>query len=90
MLIGRIPKKLDSELKICPIKRYSDGWGLELVDGLNWKKIWMVGFIGLVLSCTFGILWSVLRDDVQGGWAVTASTIMIIPFSTGALHSIYD
>lgn len=67
LLTSRIPKKLDSELQICPIKRYGHGWGLELVDGLNWKKVWVVGFIGLVLSCAFGILWSVLRHDVQGG-----------------------
>lgn len=89
LLTSRIPKKLDSELQICPIKRYGHGWGLELVDGLNWKKVWVVGFIGLVLSCAFGILWSVLRHDVQGGWAITACMMMIIPFFTGALHSTY-
>jgi hypothetical protein len=89
LLTGRIPKKLDSELQICPIKRYGHGWGLEFVDGLNWKKVWVVGFIGLVLSCVFGILWSVLRHDVQGGWAITACMMMVLPFFTGALHSIY-
>ncbi|KAF7509457.1 hypothetical protein GJ744_008020 [Endocarpon pusillum] len=90
LLLGRIPKKLDSELQICQIKRLGIGWGLELVEGLDWGKTWFVGLVTLIVSYAFGILWSVLRHDVQGGWAVTACMMMFVPFLTGAIHSAYN
>jgi hypothetical protein len=87
LLLGRVRKKLDTKLQICQIKRHGYEWGLELVEGLNWRKVWIVGFFGLTLSCLFGLLWSVLKDNVQGGWAVAACMMMIVPCFTGKLHS---
>lgn len=88
-LLGRIPKKLDTKLQICQTARYRDGWGFELVEGLNWRKIWPAGQIFLILSCVIGIAWSVRRHDIQGGFTITACVMAFLPFFTGTLPAVY-
>ncbi len=59
------------------------------MEGLDWRKTWFVGLITLTVGYAFGILWTNLRHDVQGGWAVTAYVVIFVPFLTGAIHSAY-
>lgn len=86
-VLEKIPMKLKTQLVVCPIKRESIGWGLYFVDGFNWPKFWTFGFVGLILCTVFGVVWSIVRDDVQGGFGVTACMMVFFTFSAGAVHS---
>ncbi|CZR56361.1 uncharacterized protein PAC_06249 [Phialocephala subalpina] len=52
--LGKVPKKVDTELTVCPVKGVSPGWGLHFEEGWCWKKI-------LTWSCLVFILASVLE-----------------------------
>ena len=66
------------------------GWDLQLVEGLDWAKLWIVGFIGLLLSMGFEVCWSVMRHDIQGGFGVTTCLMILLTFSTGVLQTALD
>ena len=57
-LVGRIPRKLDIKLRICQVSRLGCGWGLELVEGLSWRKVWPVGLelVYPTFGCVIGIV----------------------------------
>ncbi|KAL4879314.1 hypothetical protein BJY04DRAFT_220170 [Aspergillus karnatakaensis] len=68
-LIGRV---IDKEETTC-------GWGLHIIEGENRAVIiciyWTIGF----LAALFGILWTTIRDDMQGGMA-TAAFMVTLPY----------
>jgi hypothetical protein len=87
LLYNTVPKKLKTKLQICQIQKTASGWGLHLVEGLNWTKMWTLGLIGLFVSSVFGICWSIARQhNVQEGFAITACLMIFITFSAGAIR----
>ncbi|KAI9695940.1 MAG: hypothetical protein M1820_008352 [Bogoriella megaspora] len=66
----KVPRKLKSKLVACPIQGSSSGWGIQFVEGIDWFKVSICGLLAVLSSSSFGILWSVLRNDVQGGFTV--------------------
>jgi hypothetical protein len=80
--LDRFPKKL-RHILACGTQMTALGWGLQLEEGLNWKKAVTV-FCGCVLvSTTWGVCWSVLRDDIQGAFAISAYMAGIVaPIAT--------
>lgn len=85
--LGKVPKKLREKLQLCPNRGTGLGWGVHFVEGLHWVKVWAFGFVGLLASALFGVVWSVLRDDVQGGFGITACLMVVLTFSVGVLQS---
>ena len=86
--LSKIPKRL-RELSILP-QGCDIGWGLQCVEGLDWIKLWALGFIGFLASSTLGFLWSVLKDDVQSGFAVAACMVMGLFFTIGIVQAAYE
>ncbi|KAL2040704.1 hypothetical protein N7G274_006683 [Stereocaulon virgatum] len=66
--LDRVPKKLRERLT-CSQRI---GWGVNFSEGLNVKRVCVLGLIGLFTSAAFGIAWSIKRNDVQGGFGVAA------------------
>jgi hypothetical protein len=70
VLLRSIPKRKRDKLEPCPIKGSSVGWGLDVVTGPNEVKIFLYGLLGCFLSMLFGIVWTVVMSDIQGGFGV--------------------
>ena len=62
------------------------GWGVHLKEGLNLKKMCIFGLLGLFFSASFGVIWSVKRDDVQGGFGVAAFVMAALTFTIGIVQ----
>ena len=84
--LDRIPKKLRERL-VRPQRSSEVGWGVHLNEGLNLKKMCIFGLLGLFFSASFGVIWSVKRDDVQGGFGVAAFVTAALTFTIGIVQA---
>lgn len=69
----KVPKKLDCRLRERTDGEPSPGWGLYFQEDLDISA--MIGVVFLILflaSLLFLILWTILKDDVQGASGVSA------------------
>ena len=86
--LERIPKKLRDQLRLCQHQAPGlVGWGVYFAEGFNWPKFWIFGSVVLSLSVLFGVCWSTLRHDVQGGFGVTACMMVAVTFTTGVVQA---
>ena len=86
--LERIPKKLRDQLRLCQHQAPGlVGWGVYFAEGFNWPKFWIFGSVVLSLSVLFGVCWSTLRHDVQGGFGITACIMVAITFTTGVVQA---
>ena len=88
--LGRIPKKLREQLKVCPQRRTGLGWGVHFVEGFHWTKFWILGVVGLFVCVGFGVSWSKIKHDVQGGFSITACMMVGLTFTTGIVQAALD
>jgi hypothetical protein len=80
--LDRFPKKLREKLA-CGEKAIAPGWGLDLEEGVCKKKTAIVYMVCVLVSSTWGILWTVLGHDIQGAFSVSAYMIGItVPLVT--------
>ena len=84
--LDRIPKKLRERL-VRPQRGSGIGWGVHLKEGLNLKKTCIFGLLGLFFSVLFGVIWSVKRNDVQGGFGVAAFLMAALTFTAGIVQA---
>lgn len=89
--LGKVPKKIEG-LGWLPTHPQGSkvGWGLHFVEGLDVAKLWVCGFIGFVISIMFGIAWSMIKDDMQSGFAVAACMLTGLLFTTGMVQAAYE
>ena len=88
--LDRIPKKLRERLMVCQKQRPCLGWGVRFVEGFHWTKFCILGLCGLILCIGFGVCWSRFRNDVQGGFGVTACMMVALTFTTGIVQAAVD
>ncbi|MCJ1300976.1 hypothetical protein MMC08_003775 [Hypocenomyce scalaris] len=79
----RIPKKLHRRVHLDDNRRTDVGWGVHLIEGLDWSKLWALGLIGLLLSLLFGVLWSVFAGSIQNGFAVAGCIMTVLTCALG-------
>lgn len=71
-MLNQIPKRIIGALQGKPIQP-TEGWGLYFQEGWNEKVIIHILFALFLLgSLVFGILWSILKMDIQGAFGVSA------------------
>ncbi|KAI7776303.1 hypothetical protein LA080_005490 [Diaporthe eres] len=83
VLYRKIPKKLRAKLQACPKKGSAVGWGIEFVEGLNWFTVFLCGCVGFMSALVSAIIWSVVRSDVQGGFAIAGFMLAFLGFCLG-------
>ena len=89
--LGKIPKKIEG-LAWLPTRSQGSkvGWGLHFVEGLDVAKLWVWGFIGFMISIMFGVAWSMIKNDMQSGFAVVACMLTGLLFTTGMVQAAYQ
>ena len=88
--LEKIPRKLRQPLSVCPVRGTGLGWGIHFVKGLHLTKLWATGFVGLLASIAFGVCWSTKRDDIQGGFGVTACMMVGLTFTIGIVQAAFE
>lgn len=89
-LYKKVPKKLREKLTPCQQKGTAMGWGIQFVEGLDSLRFFVCGCGGFVLSLLTGIIWTVLQDDVQGGFGIGAFLLTFVVFCGTILHSAFS
>jgi hypothetical protein len=82
LVMQQLPKKLDTGLTSDGIE-ITEAWGIFYREEWNWRRIW--GILGLAFfppSLLFGVLWAILRKDIQdafgvASWWMTGATILL-------------
>lgn len=69
-LINRMPKKVDGRVKIEANASTEFGWGIHFIEKFSRIRIFVLAFLLLLICFLFGILWTVVRNDIQGGFGV--------------------
>ena len=82
--LRRLPKKMNYSL-LNASEELVTGWGLHIIEGPNWVAIWTAAFCVTFVSGVLSTLWSILRNDVSGGfgigsWLVSASTLGMMAY----------
>jgi hypothetical protein len=72
----KIPKRVKQRLIDVPDYPVS-GWGIYIVEGPNRSGVFWITMSTVFASILAGVLWSSIRDDIQGG---TGLGSMIIAF----------
>ena len=61
------------------------GWGLHFKEGWHWRTIYCLVIIIALSGLIFGITWSVLKSDIQSGFAISSYWITVGSLLLGAL-----
>ncbi|KAL5888219.1 hypothetical protein ACKVWC_003488 [Pyricularia oryzae] len=86
VLFRRIPKKL-SRLQACQRTGSSVGWGIQIHEGLDWVALFYCGCVGFAACLITAVAWTVVRDDLQGGFAIASFMLAFLAFCAGMVHS---
>ncbi len=85
--LTRFPKKTREQLQVPKCGEAQAGWGIHYVEGLNWQKVYAARMVVCLLSLVFGLAWSILRNDVQGGFGVSAYMLGFLACTVGLLQA---
>lgn len=69
-LLNRMPKKIDGRVKIEADASTEFGWGIHFIEELSRVRVSILAFVVLLICLLFGILWTIIKDDIQGGFGV--------------------
>jgi hypothetical protein len=82
LVLQQLPKKAYRELRPQSFK-LTEAWGIYYKGDWDWVKVWWVLAVGFFHpGLLFGILWGILKKDIQGvfgvaSWWMTGATILI-------------
>ena len=61
-------------------------WGVELVEGREWAFLWIISFLVMSCSVAFGVVYTVVMRDVQGGFTVAGFIVAFGASLVGTLQ----
>lgn len=76
-ILKQFPKKIRGKLS-AQLDGPVQGWGIHLKEGRNKGKILLLISLNLIMVLIFGLVWSEVKKDVQGGFGVAACWIAVI------------
>lgn len=86
-LYKKVPKKLRERLEPCQQKGTAMGWGIQFVEGIDTLMFFICGCIGFILCLLVALTWTIVKDDVQGGFGIGGFLLAFLVFCGGILHS---
>jgi hypothetical protein len=85
-VFAQLPKRLGSygRLRASPSEE-AIGWGVHIEEGWHQNTIVFLSVILVLFSLLFGVIWSVRRSDMQGGFAVSGCGLTLATLLMGCL-----
>ena len=75
--LNQLPKRRQpEELRATP-KEMVTGWGLHIEEDWHWPAIYCCFGVIVLFSLVFGIVWSVVNNDLQGAWAISGYAVSV-------------
>ena len=68
----------------------SEGWGICFIEGVSWPRVCALGLAGVLASTLFGVVWTVVQDDIQGGFGVASYMLGVLVLGLGALQGAFE
>jgi hypothetical protein len=87
---SRVPRKLRERLSAAPGIGRSDGWGICFIEGVSWPRVCALGLAGVLASTIFGVVWTVVQKDIQGGFGVASYMLGVLVLGLGALQGAFE
>lgn len=85
--LRKIPK-VNQELTVCPVQGVCPGWGLQFVEGWNWKKILaLLCFLFVLASLLVAVLYWRYHHSIQGSFAIGTFVLACFAASTSTLQA---
>ena len=78
----QLPKRRLGQLTLDAASR-TPGWGLYIEEDWHWPTIYFCIVTLVLFSFLFSVVWSAVKDDRQGGFAVAAYPLSIGPLLFG-------
>ncbi|CZR67625.1 uncharacterized protein PAC_17524 [Phialocephala subalpina] len=83
--LSRFPKRRKERLYVSSGGMPAKGWGICLVEGIDWVWIWLLVFvIVLIGSFVFAIAFSVLDHDIQSAFSIASYAVSSTTLGIGA------
>lgn len=86
----RFPKHCTVDVTVNGAVSEAFAWGLELIEGRDWKFLFVPCLVVIILSIVFGVAWACLKNDVSGGFAVSGTTLTLLTCFIGAVEVAWD
>ena len=61
--------------------------GILFVEGLHWHKLLLYSLGGFCVSLVVGVVWTAVRDDVQGGFGIAGVWLAFVVLVVGFVHA---
>lgn len=87
---ARVPRKLHERLFYKSVADRNEGWGVCFFEGVSWSRVCLFGLVGVTACTVFGVTWTVLKDDVQGGFGVASYMLAVLVLALGALQGAFE
>jgi hypothetical protein len=85
--LPRLPKRKETRVIDCGEACF--GWGIHVIEGPNRNVISWIMVVTISAGALTGVLWSALKNDVQGGTGMGALIVALPPaFLTAILFRI--
>lgn len=64
----RVPRKRKTSILDNPMAPAALGWGIHIDEGPNYKVIFFINFVALIISGIIAVVWSLMKKDFQGAF----------------------
>lgn len=81
-IYNQLPKRAEGKLMASP-EEAQLGWGIHFEEGWRWGFIYSLLVTSTIPPLIFGVVWSVYKDDIQGGFAIASSWMALGPLLLG-------
>ena len=88
--LRRFPGFILDTVQISPDNDYTIAWGIELVEGKHWALLWVPSFFILLCSLLFGVTYTLVKKDIQGGFTVASYIAMLEASAFGSLQILLE
>jgi hypothetical protein len=88
VLLPSIPKRKNDKLEPCPIKGSSVGLGIDVTTGVDELKLFSLGLLGTLAGIVFGLGWSLVKEYIQGAFAVAGFLFTFFTFAIAGLKAL--
>lgn len=78
-ILTQLPKRTCGRLVASPEEEVL-GWGLHFKRGWHTSSVYFVALVFVLAGLVFGICWSSVKGDIQGGFSMTQVWIFLGPF----------
>ncbi|MCJ1270278.1 hypothetical protein MMC22_010174 [Lobaria immixta] len=76
--ISRLTKKLNGPLT--RDERDRTAYGIELEEGILWRRVFGFAGLGFAFWITFGVIWSWISKDVSAGFTIASCMMIVVVF----------